>query len=136
MNGKSLLLWLAPRPPAMKLPLLPHVHDGRHEALALIRPIKGRPDQRLVLRLWPTEKMLRVPRVPIWAGTVTEERISRPLAWFNLPRDGEDFNAPRQALLERLSSLPSRLVRRNAAPVPVSEEIVWDKTVLLIYQPE
>jgi len=136
MNGKSLLLWLAPRPPAMKLPLLPHVHDGRHEALALIRPIKGRPDQRLVLRLWPTEKMLRVPRVPIWAGTVTEERISRPLAWFNLPRDGQDFNAPRQALLERLSSLPSRLVRRNAAPVPVSEEIVWDKTVLLIYQPE
>jgi undecaprenyl-diphosphatase len=120
----------------MQLPLLPHVHDGRHETLALMYPVKGKPDQRLVLRLWPTEKMLQVPRTPIWVGTVAEERISRPLAWFNLPQDGQDFNAPRQVLLESISGLQARLVDRKSVPAAASEETVWDKGVLLIYQPE
>lgn len=136
LTGKSLLLWLDTRRPAMQLPLLPHVHDGRHETLALIYPLKGKPDQRLVLRLWPTEKMLQAPRTPIWVGTVAEESISRPLAWFNLPQDGQDFNVPRRVLLESLAGLQARLVYRNGAAVSVGEETVWDKGVLLIYQPE
>lgn len=131
VTGKSLLLWLDTRRPAMQLPLLPHVHDGHHETLALMYPVKGKPDQRLVLRLWSSDKMLQAPRTPIWVGTVTEERISRPLAWFNLPQDGQDFNAPRQVLLESLSGLQARLVKRNGVPASASEEVVWDKTVLL-----
>ncbi|HUX30680.1 MAG TPA: VTT domain-containing protein [Thiobacillus sp.] len=136
LTGKSLLLWLDTHRPAMQLPLLPHVHDGRHETLALIYPVKGKPDQRLVLRLWPTEKMLQAPRTPIWVGTVAEESISRPLAWFNLPHDGQDFNAPRRVLLESLAGLQARLVDRKSVPAAASEETVWDKGVLLIYQPE
>lgn len=135
LTGKRLLLGFDTRRPAMQLPLLPRVHDGRHEALALIYPLKGKPDQRLVLRLWSSEKTL-TPRTPIWVGTVTEERISRPLAWFNLPQDGQDFNAPRQVLFESLAGLPARLVGRDSVPQSVSEEVVWDKTVLLVYQPE
>ena len=131
VTGKSLLLWLDTRRPAMQLPLLPHVHDGRHETLALMYPVKGKPDQRLVLRLWSSEKMLQAPRTPIWVGTVTAERISRPLAWFNLPQDGQDFNAPRRVLLESLSGLQARLVKRNGVPVSASAEVVWDNTVLL-----
>jgi undecaprenyl-diphosphatase len=136
VTGKSLLLWFDTRRPAMQLPLLPRVHDGANEALALIYPLKGKPDQRLVLRLWSSGKILQAPRTPIWVGTVTEERISRPLAWFNLPQDGQDFNAPRQILFDSLSGLPTRLVGRGGVPVSASEEIVWDKTVLLFYQPE
>ncbi|KVW97864.1 bifunctional DedA family/phosphatase PAP2 family protein [Thiobacillus denitrificans] len=136
VTGKSLLLWFDTRRPAMQLPLLPHVHDGRHEMLALIYPLKGKPDQRLVLRLWSSDKMLQAPRTPIWVGTVTEERISRPLAWFNLPQDGQDFNTPRQILFESLSGLPTRLVGRDGVPQSVSEDVVWDKGVLLVYQPE
>ncbi len=135
-TGKRLLLWFDTRRPAMQLPLLPHVHDGRHEALALIYPLKGKPDQRLVLRLWSSGRILQSPRNPIWVGTVTEERINRPLAWFNLPQDGQDFNAPRGVLLESLSGMPTRLVKRDGMPQSASEEIVWDKTVLLVYQPE
>lgn len=136
VTGKSLLLSFDTRRPAMQLPLLPRVHDGANEALALIYPLKGKPDQRLVLRLWSSGKILRSPRTPIWVGTVTEERISRPLAWFNLPQDGQDFNAPRLALSESLSGMPTRLVKRGGMPRSASEEIVWDKTVLLVYQPE
>lgn len=136
LTGKSLLLWLDTRRPAMQLPLLPRVHDGRHETLALIYPVKGKPDQRLVLRLWSTEKMLQAPRTPLWVGTVAEESISRPLAWFNLPQDGQDFNAPRRVLLESLAGLQARLVSRNGASVSAGGETVWDKGVLLSYQPE
>ena len=136
VSGKSLLLGFDTRRPAMQLPLLPHVHDGRHEMLALIYAVKGKPDRRLVLRLWSSGKMLQAPRTPIWVGTVTEERISRPLAWFNLPQDGRDFNAPRLALFESLSGMPTRLVGRGGVPQSVSEDVVWDKGVLLVYQPE
>lgn len=136
VTGKSLLLGFDARRPAMQLPLLPHVHDGRHETLALIYPLKGKPDQRLVLRLWPTEKMLQAPRTPIWVGTVTEESIRRPLAWFNLPQDGQSFNVPRQVLFESLSGLPTRLVGRDGGPQSVSEDVVWDQGVLLVHQPE
>jgi len=138
MSVRNSLLWLNPRHAVMQLPLLPHAHDGRHEALALIRPVKGAPDHRLVLRLWPTETMLPAPRTPIWVGTLTEETIQRPLAWFNLPRDGRDFIAPRRILFDNLSGLPVQRVIRNAASAPVGEDgdIVWDKSVLLAYQPE
>lgn len=136
LTGKRVLLGFDTRRPAMQLPLLPRVHDGRHEALALIYPLKGKPDRRLVLRLWSSGKMLQAPRNPIWVGTVTEERISRPLAWFNLPQDGRDFNAPRQLLFESLAGLPARLAGRDGAPQSAGEEIAWDKTVLLVYQPE
>ena len=136
VTGKSMLLWFDTSRTAMQLPLLPHVHDGRHETLALMYPVKGKPDQRLVLRLWSSEKMLQATHTPIWVGTVTEERIRRPLAWFNLPQDGQDFNAPRRILLESLSGLQAQVVKRDGMPVPVNEEVVWDKTVLLAREPE
>ena len=136
VSGKRLLLWLDTHRTAMQLPLLPHVHDGRYETLAMIYPLKGTPDQRLVLRLWSSEIMLQTSRTPIWIGTVIQERIHRPLAWFNLPQDGKDFNAPRQILFASLSGLPTRFVRRDGEPQSASDEIVWDKNVLLIYQPE
>ena len=134
MTRKSILLWFDASRLAMDLPLLEHVHDGRYEALALIAPVEGANDQRLVLRLWSTENLLLTERTPIWIGTVTQERITRPLTWFKLPRDGKDFNAPRHALLESLSELPMRIVRRHAVPESASKKSVWDNTVLLIHQ--
>ncbi|MGA7181084.1 MAG: VTT domain-containing protein [Thiobacillaceae bacterium] len=136
LAGKNLLLWLDTRRPAMQLPLLPHAHDGRHEKLALAYPVKDAPDQRLVLRLWPTDRLLQSTRTPIWVGTVTQEHIRRPLDWFNLPQDSHDFNTPLRTLLESLPVLPMRLVRRNSAMGSTSDKIVWDKTVLLIHEPE
>lgn len=131
LTRKNLLFWLDTRLTAMQLPLLPRVHDGHYEALALVYPVDGKPDQRMVLRLWSSEKMLQAPLTPIWVGTVTEENISRPLGWFNLPMDSQDFNAPRRVLFESLSGLQAQLVNRNDVPESASEKIVWDNTVLL-----
>jgi len=136
LSGSRLLLWLDPRRTAMQLPLLPHVHDGRYETLAMFHPVADAPDKRLVLRLWPTEVELRSPRLPIWIGTVALETIARPMSWINLPRDSEDFNTPRQILRQSLDDLPMRQVARSAPPEPDKEDVEWDKNVLLIHQPE
>ena len=37
---------------------------------------------------------------------VTREILRHPLAWFNLPRDDDDFNRPRAVLSEYLGSRP------------------------------
>lgn len=137
LTGKNLLLWLDTHRPAMQLPLLPRVHDGGYESLALMYPLEGQPDVRLVLRLWPSEKVLQGPRGrPLWIGTVMQETIRHPLAWFNLPEDGNNFIAPRQQLLESLSDWPVRLVKRSEVPASASARIVWDQAVLLSQEPE
>lgn len=134
LSGENFLLWLDTSRSAMELPLLPRVHDGRHEALALIHPVSG---QRLVLRLWQTDTVLRETAQPVWVGTVTRETVIHPLSWFSLPRDGRDFNQPRQSLLDSLSGVPARLARRGEMPGPVDEQtIIWDKQVLLAREPE
>ena len=137
LSGRNFLLWLDPSRSAMELPLLPRVHDGRHEALALIHPVPGQRDQRLVLRLWRTDTMLREAAQPVWVGMVAQESLIHPLPWFNLPRDGRDFNQPRQTLLDCLPGVPARLARRSEMPGPVDEQtIIWDKQVLLAREPE
>ncbi|GAO35504.1 PA-phosphatase [Sulfuricella sp. T08] len=134
LSGRNFLLWLDPSRSAMELPLLPRAHDGRHEGLALIHPVPG---QRLVLRLWQTDTVLRETAQPVWVGMVTRETVIHPLSWFSLPRDGRDFNQPRQTLLDSLSGVPARLARRGEIPGPVDEQtIIWDKQVLLAREPE
>jgi undecaprenyl-diphosphatase len=137
-SAGTLLYWLDSRRPAMQLPLLPHAHNGHHEALALIRPVDGSLDRRLVLRLWPTARALAPDRTPLWVGTVAEEILSRPLHGFNLPRDSADFNTPLHILRADLVGVTTRRVIRNNASLPEDDDenrdIVWDRSVLLAFQ--
>ncbi|MBI2799814.1 MAG: hypothetical protein HYX63_05925 [Gammaproteobacteria bacterium] len=61
----------------MELPLLRQVHDGCYEARALIAPVMGTTDQRLVLRLWSAEKLLptRIVRRHAVPESVNQESI-------------------------------------------------------------
>lgn len=132
LGGRNLLLWWDTALAAMALPVLPHVHDGRYEALALIRPVAGQPGQRLVLRLWPSDAVIQENGQPVWNGMVTRETLRHPLAWFNLPRDDDDFNRPRTVLSGYLGSLPSRIVQRGPKVMEENGRVVWDRQVLLI----
>lgn len=136
LGGRNLLLWLDTTLGAMSLPVLPHVHDGRYEALALIRPVAGQPGQRLVLRLWPSDAVIQQNGQPVWNGMATRETLQHPLAWFTLSRDDDDFNRPRAVLAEYLGSLPSRLVQRGSRLVEENSRVIWDRQVLLIREAE
>jgi hypothetical protein len=119
----------------MQLPLLPRVHDGYYEALALIYPVANRNDQRLVLHLWNTGVVLRERNQPVWVGAVILEKLRRPLSWFNLPQDEKDFNHPRQVLLASLTGVKLRLEKRANMPNSENERIAWDRQIILALEP-
>ncbi len=129
------LLWFDTTRPVMQLPLLPRVHDGHYEALALIYPVANRNDQRLVLHLWNTGVVLRERNQPVWVGVVILETLRRPLSWFNLPQDGKDFNYPRQVLLASLTGVKLRLDKRANILNSKNERIAWDRQIILALEP-
>ena len=67
----NLIKLLSPSLPLRDLPLIPHVHDGHHESLTLVKPLGE--DRRQVLRLWATPYRIAHQQAPIWVGNVTEQ---------------------------------------------------------------
>ncbi|MFA5170274.1 MAG: VTT domain-containing protein [Sulfuriferula sp.] len=130
-NEKNWLLWLDTTRPAMQLPLLPLVHDGHYDALALIYPVVNHNDQRLVLHLWNTGVVLRESSQPVWVGSVALETLRHPLSWFNLTQNEKDFDRPRMVLLNSLTGAKLRLVKRINVLNPENERVVWDGQVIL-----
>ncbi len=71
MGWKSSLKLLSPALPIAELPILPQVHDDRHEALLLAKPLNE--EERLVLRLWPSAITLQPGGEPLYSGNVTRQ---------------------------------------------------------------
>ena len=101
--------WLQPDPPLEDLPVLPQVHDGRHEALLLIRPLPGT-DREAALRLWPTAVRVDGAGRPLWVGNVSTLQAYRPLPWLTVPVTGEDFTTPLSRLARELADWQRRWV--------------------------
>ena len=80
-QGTRLLYWLNSEAPAIELPLMPQVHQGRHEALRLARPDASDPERVQVLRLWPSNTSLDGgdEHQPVWLGSITYLRKMRIL---------------------------------------------------------
>ncbi|MEA3642153.1 MAG: VTT domain-containing protein [Lamprobacter sp.] len=60
---------LSPSLPLAELPVIPHVHDGHHDDLTLVKDLSD--GRRLVFRLWATRAQIG-DSTPIWAGNITE----------------------------------------------------------------
>ncbi len=116
----NLLKFLSPDLPLQELPLLPQVHDGRHESLAMIKTL---PDHRyLVLRLWPAFVQLQPTNQPLWLGSVTEVHKHTIADMLAYAETGNTFEEPFQILLEDSKILPHQ--------VPVKEPyllLLWTK---------
>lgn len=86
---KSVMTVVLPNAPAIALPALPRLNNGEPSKLVFARSPRG-PDERDVLRFWPTNYELRehpgAPPTPIWLGSVVHERIRRPSWPFNVLR--------------------------------------------------
>jgi undecaprenyl-diphosphatase len=84
LGWHNLLHLLSPSLTLQQLPVLPQVHDGRHESLALEKPLAN--GGRLVLRLWPADVRLSPTREPLWLGNVSAQAQRRMLHLFNFPQ--------------------------------------------------
>jgi undecaprenyl-diphosphatase len=107
LGWHNLLRLLTPSLALQELPVLPQVHDGRHESLALEKPLRD--GGRLVLRLWPADTRLEPGRAPLWLGNVSAQIQRRMLGLFNFPQTMDDFDAARAQLIHDSRALRQRL---------------------------
>ncbi len=106
LGWDSAMRLLSPSLPLAELPVIPQVHDGRHEALVLTRPLGD--EGREVLRLWPTRFRLE-DGTPLWVGNVTRQHKSTPVDLISFPAtDPQAFDLPAE-LAEGLPGLVSRI---------------------------
>lgn len=100
----GLLKFLSPRLPLTAPPLLPQVHDGRHESLALIKTL---PDARyLALRLWPAFIRIHPTGRPLWLGSVSELHKQTVAGMLTFAETKGAFTEPLQIMLEDSEGLP------------------------------
>jgi undecaprenyl-diphosphatase len=112
LNGASWLQWFTFKHEIMKLPVLPQVHEGEHEALLLVRPVAGQRDRLWALRVWHSGVVLSPGETPVWVGNVTQLGLYRPVPGFAAPRANGEFDRARIRLDRDLGTLQRRTVAR------------------------
>ncbi len=127
------LTWLTAKADPASLPAIPLFAGGRLPSLILVRPDGGGAPaaSRLVLRLWAVDfELTNGRKVPLWLGSVVEERLSHPFSLVTLASTQPDVSAPRQALASSLGG--ARMVVRTRGSAGAD----WDGQVLLARQGE
>ncbi|MEO5759825.1 MAG: phosphatase PAP2 family protein [Mesorhizobium sp.] len=121
------LTWFTGSAGPADLPVVPAFASGRLPSLILIR-VNGDavPAGRLVLRLWETDlELANGQAVPLWIGSVVEERLYHPISLVTLVSTRHDANEPRKALAEAL--IAENLASRASGIMSAD----WDGNVLL-----
>ena len=96
---------LSPTLPLSELPVLPHIHAGRHESATWI---KTSPAGRFVLRLWPSNRAIEGIG-PLWLGEATQqikdERFDEPVRQIvaDLPPGNLQIVAARRLLISEVA---------------------------------
>ncbi len=128
-TARSALEWLDPHAPISALPVLPHLQNGHREALVMVRALSGAVQpERLVLQLWRSDLRVRglaAAAVPVFVGTVLEERMGRLVSILTVTHRLPDYDGPRNALgaairFQRLAERPLKRPQQG-----------WDGGVLL-----
>ena len=138
LNITTALRWLLPAPAIDELPVLPQVHDGRHEALIMLNPQEKSQDQwgstidsskQLVLRLWHSGIVLDPQEDPLWVGNVTLQ-AQRQILLLRLPFALQEYDTPLETLMGSPGSIEQRAVIR--LPESADEEPHWKGKILLM----
>jgi hypothetical protein len=111
---------LSPSLPITELPVIPHVHDGHHEQLALVK--NAGTEHRLVLRLWATRCRIADDEpdgTPVWIGDVATLRKENVVDLLSLPVTSVEHDTARQTFLEDLQAARS-LATRPGEPMLIA----------------
>jgi membrane protein DedA with SNARE-associated domain len=106
LDWGNLLRLLSPRTSTTKLPVLPQVHAGKHEAAVLRKDLAD--DSRLLLRLWSTDIKLDPGDIPVFVGNVSQQRSDSLMNLLVIPHTENDFKAPFRQLRKDIAVLPER----------------------------
>lgn len=131
LTAAHAMMSLMPEPTADQLPVLPKIHNGRHEALTMSRISTGPAGgKNLLLRLWPADLVLSDRDLPVWVGYVAYLEVARfPL--FSFARSQVDAQEPLQEFREELTTLRAKTVTRSYIP-PSDDKVRWRGEVLLL----
>lgn len=103
LGWHNLLHLLSPSLPLQDLPVLPQVHDGKHEEFSLVKDLS--PDSRLVLRLWATPLRLEPEGDQLWLGNISKQSKTTLLKLLTFAETNEDFTTPFQLFQQTLAPL-------------------------------
>jgi len=138
LSATTALRWLLPATSLAKLPVLPQVHDGRHESLLMLGPldedgVQGQTtidkNRQLILRFWVSGIVLDPDTVPLWVGNVSLQEPER-IVFLRVPVTTREYDAPLKRLMQSLNGVDRRLVRRPLGKVERASH--WSGSVLLI----
>ncbi len=126
-----------PEPEPEDLPVLPHIHGGRHQSLLLLHED---PDDGVLraIRLWPANAILEETGLPLWVGTLTHLKMYQGLYLISMLRTVSDFSGPLHQLEDELARTGLRWVVRNrrVSKSDAMQHPDWDGEVLLVWQPD
>jgi len=106
---------LSPSLPLFELPVLPHIHAGRHESAIWIRTTT---EGRLVLRLWPSNHAIEGIG-PLWLGEASQQIRHERFRIFNYAVTTEGFDEPIRQIAADLP--PEHLLKVGAGRLLLSE---------------
>lgn len=121
---KSTLQWINPKAALTELPHPPLAHDGRAPVLVMTLP-----DQKLLLRLWPSALTLDGGRQPVWIGHVGRESLTE-LPFIRFPTLASDFDTPLQQFKPFLATASWRIKSRPVNGAALSH---WHGEVVLLW---
>ncbi len=108
----DLLRLISPGLPMSQMPLLPQVHDSRHEQFALLKMMDE--NRRLVLRLWQAPLQGAAGEARLWLGSVSRQRRDSLLGLLVFARTEPDQQQPLNRLLADLAGGPLEVSQDEA----------------------
>ncbi|MEI2740978.1 MAG: VTT domain-containing protein [Candidatus Competibacter sp.] len=108
-NLRNLLLCLSPEATLQELPVLPQMHEGREDALQMVRYTDGGATRWLV-RFWDIGVRLREGKQPVWVGSISLQQREPRMRLFTLAVDNPQTRAPVDLLTPAWQGLRTRIV--------------------------
>jgi membrane protein DedA with SNARE-associated domain/membrane-associated phospholipid phosphatase len=115
LNWGNLMHLLSPSTALIKLPVLPQVHDARHEELVMVKNLS--PDKRLILRLWPTSLRIGSQAWPLSVGNISAQQAETLLGLLIIPRTEADFLSPMIDFLKDIRSIKEIVKVQTSDPI-------------------
>ncbi len=125
LSTQTALMWLTPEPDFEVLPVLPMVHNGRHEALIFYKLAEN---EKYVLRLWSTNRTLQPGGKPLWLGFV-QKQIHTQNFIFTHAISQPDSNPALQNFIDMIK--PKTILHREQL-LPKSSAVLRNGTTILL----